>query len=344
MGRAAGRHPDGVVTTDPGGRLGPIVRTAPGKLNLTLAVLGRRADGYHALHSIMAELALADRLSVAIAAGQPDSLHVDGGPPGDVDDDLVIRAIRATREAVRQTWPGAPAAPPPLAARLVKRLPVAAGLGGGSSDAAAAIDAALEAWATDLAPHKRLELALSLGSDVPFFLAGGIALVEGRGERVTVLSSVIGDPIGVLLVTPAVHVPTRDVFGAYEDGTRPDDGGAATRAASGHLAEELVRGMSAAALLTRVGILATANDLAPATDRLVPRLRSFRRDLSRLVRRPIGQSGSGPTLWALYPSQVDAAAAADVIRDAVASGSLDPAGEGEPFVAATTLVAGGHDR
>lgn len=332
------------MTTDPGRRLTPIVRTAPAKLNLTLAVLGRRDDGYHDLHSVMAPLALADRLSVAIAAGDTDSRHVVGLSPGPVVDDLVIRAFRGTREVVRRTWPGAPAAPPPLAARLEKLIPVAAGLGGGSSDAAAAIDAALEAWGADLGEGERRGLALTLGSDVPFFLADGIALVEGRGERVTALPGVAGGPLGVLLVTPAVRVSTPEIFGSYDAGVRPDDDGAATRAASMHVAEELGRGMSAAALLARAGILATANDLIVPAESVAPGLTAFRRGLSRVIRRPVGQSGSGPTLWALYSSEHEAAAAADVVREAVSSGLLVAPGEGDPFIAATTLVAGGRKR
>ena len=98
----------------------------------------------------MVPLDLADRLSVSVAPpGGADTLHVDGFDPGPVADNLVLRAIAAARRAARPAW-GLPDAPPPLAARLEKRIPVAAGLAGGSSDAAAAADAALEAWGVDL--------------------------------------------------------------------------------------------------------------------------------------------------------------------------------------------------
>jgi 4-diphosphocytidyl-2-C-methyl-D-erythritol kinase len=330
------------MTSDPTGRLTPVVRLAPAKLNLTLAVLGRREDGYHALHSVMAPLGLADRLSVAVALGDHDTLHVRPVVP--VTDDLVLRAIRVTREAVRPSWPGAPGMPPPLAARLEKRIPIAAGLGGGSSDAAAAVDASLEAWQATIHADERLGITLALGSDVPFFLAGGIALVEGRGERVAALPAVSGEAPGVLLVTPAVAVSTAEVFAAHAAGARPDDGGAATRAASVHVAEELGRGMTASALLARAGILATANDLMVATERVAPGLTAFRRAVARLVRRPIGQSGSGPTLWALYPSRDEADEAAQAVRTAVAGGMLAAPGQAEPMIAATTLETGGPDR
>ncbi len=136
--------------------LAPVVRLAPAKLNLTLAVLGRRADGYHDLHSVFVPLALADRLSLAPAAGREDSLHTTGPDPGPAADNLVTRAIAATRVAVGGGHAGGPGPAPALAARLEKRIPVAAGLGGGSSDAAAAIDGALEAWGAELGPDDRL--------------------------------------------------------------------------------------------------------------------------------------------------------------------------------------------
>ena len=150
-------------------------------------MLGLRPDGYHELHSVMVPLDLADRLSVSILpSGGPDSLHVDGFDPGPVADNLVLRAFAAARRHAHPAW-GRAEPPPALAARLEKRIPVAAGLAGGSSDAAAAVDAALEAWGVELDPAARHRLAAELGSDVPFFLAGGPALVEGRGERLTPL-------------------------------------------------------------------------------------------------------------------------------------------------------------
>ena len=136
--------------TDPTRRLTPVVRLAPAKLNLTLAIVGRRSDGFHALHSVMVPLALADRLSLAILSAGDDTLHVTGFDPGPPETNLVLRAIAGAREALR----GSGAATPPLAARLDKQIPVAAGLAGGSSDAAAAIDAALDAWDAELSPDR----------------------------------------------------------------------------------------------------------------------------------------------------------------------------------------------
>jgi 4-diphosphocytidyl-2-C-methyl-D-erythritol kinase len=328
--------------TDPTRRLAPVVRLAPAKLNLTLAVVGRRPDGFHTLHAVMAPLGLADRLSVAVTSAAADTIHVDGAPVGCTpvdwppERDLVLRAIAAARHAVgpgRRV--GGPA--PPLAARLEKRIPVAAGLGGGSSDAAAALDAADEAWSAELDPPTLARLAAELGSDVPFFLAGGIALVEGRGEVVTRLPAPIGPPPGLLLVTPRLKVLTPDVFAAFAQGARPAGHGAA-RATSEHLAGELRAGLTADRLIERAGVLAAANDLVVATAAVVPAVVPFRRALFRLLGRPVGQSGSGPTLWSIYPSLEAAEAGAVRVREALAARDLDAPGDGPPAVIATTIA------
>ena len=316
-------------------RLSPVVRVAPAKLNLTLAVIGHRADGFHDLHSVFVPLALADRLSLAPSATGRDSLHVAGSAVSSGTDNLVLQAIAATRRAVGGGWSGGPGPAPPIAARLDKRIPVAAGLGGGSSDAAAALDAAIEAWAAELDEAARLSVAAGLGSDVPFFGAGGPALVEGRGERVTPLHGLRGAP-GILLVTAPVAVSTPEVFAVFAAirGT----GDPAVRLSSAHLASELGSGLSAADLVARAGVLAAANDLLPAVAVVMPELVPFSRALTRLVRRPIGLSGSGPTLWAVYPSHAAATLAAATVTGAVADGSLVVPGNGAPFVAATIIA------
>lgn len=322
---------------DPTRRLSPVIRLAPAKLNLTLAVVTRRDDGYHSLHSVFAPLGLADRLSLAITGGDQDTLHVSGFDAGPIADNLVLRALAATRAAVGGGWSGGPGPAPALAARLEKRIPVAAGLGGGSSDAAAALDGALEAWGAELDADARLRLAARLGSDVPFFLAGRPALVEGRGERVAPLDGLHGTP-GVLLVTPAVAVSTPDVFAAFDAIRTHAD--SAVRMTSTHLAEELRAKLSTADLVARAGAMSVANDLLPAVVLVVPALVPFRRGLSRVLGRPVGLSGSGPTLWTLYASESEAGEAADVVRAALRDERLTAPGSAEPFVTASTIQSG----
>lgn len=318
-------------------RLAPVIRLAPAKLNLTLAVVGRRSDGFHELHSVMAPLALADRLSVAPAAGAHDTLHVAGAPdqpgPDPARFDSVIRAFVEARRTV-----GGGAETFPLAARLEKRIPIAAGLAGGSSDAVAAFDAALEAWGVVLETHERQASAARLGSDVPFFLAGGLALVRGRGERVTPLPPTAGPAPGVLLVTPGAPSSTTAAFAALDAGgpAAPADP-RSTRLSSEHLVAELQAGLGSADLVRRASVLAVANDLIPAAELGVPGLRGLRRALARLLGVPVGLSGSGPSLWALYASLADARAAERRVIDALAAGTLPTPGDGPPFVAATTI-------
>jgi 4-diphosphocytidyl-2-C-methyl-D-erythritol kinase len=324
-------------------RLSPAVRLAPAKLNLTLAVAGRRPDGFHDLHSVMVPLALADRLSVAAGAGDRDSLTTVGFTIGAPEDNLVLRAISAARDALGRAVPTFP-----LSARLEKRIPVAAGLAGGSSDAAAAVSAALEAWgvagAQDGPAFSELEarLARRLGSDVPFFLAGGPAIVTGRGEHVEALPALVGTPPGILLVTPDVRTSTADVFAALDrdPAARPPDPGG-TRASSEHLAVEWRAGLRTSALLARAGILASANDLAIAADVVVPGLRTLRRNLVRRLGRPVGLSGSGPTLWVLYASPDEATVAAEAVRSGLDDGSIVAPGSGVPTIVVTTIVAAG---
>ncbi len=316
-----------------------VVRFAPAKLNLTLAVVGRRADGFHALHSIMVPLSLGDALTVSAgpAGAARDSLRVTGLTLSSTPDNLVVRAVEAVRRAVAEAWPGAPSMPPLLAALLAKRIPVAAGLGGGSSDAAAAIEAALAAWGAGLDSDRKAVLAASLGSDVPFFLAGGAALVTGRGELVEPLPEIGGESPAVLLVTPRLPVGTAAVFTAYAGGARPSEGSRALEI-SERLAAAMRAGLTGTALLERAPELALANDLVPAAASIAPGLRGFLAALEKGLGRPVCQSGSGPTLWSLYRTLAEARKAARFVRLAAVNGTLPPVGSGEPFVAATTIA------
>ena len=320
----------------------PVVRLAPAKLNLTLAVLGSRPDGFHELHSVMVPLAFGDRLSLVRAAGTEDRLHVVDAGGATLPADAFGSVLTGIREARRSVGRSAEAFP--LAARLEKRIPIAAGLAGGSSDAAAALDGAFEAWGADPPAHERARAAAAAGSDVPFFLARGPALVEGRGDRVTPLNPLAGEPPGVLLVTPAAEISTPAAFGAFDaDPAAAPANAGSTRLTSQHLAAELGSGhppMRAADLVQRAGALAVANDLARAADALAPGLRALRRALMRRLGVPIGLSGSGPTLWALYPSLDDAEAAAGRVNEELAGGRLEGPGVGPPFVVATTIDSG----
>ena len=151
---------------------------AHAKLNLTFEVLGKRADGYHEVKTVMQTVGLSDRLTF-----EPwPTLQVDCDSPelsGEVN--LVWRAARALAHSK--------GIQPRARIRIQKRIPVAMGLGGGSSDAAAALRALDRLWETDATDTELAELAAGIGSDVPFFLTGGTALAEGRGEVILPMPS-----------------------------------------------------------------------------------------------------------------------------------------------------------
>jgi 4-diphosphocytidyl-2C-methyl-D-erythritol kinase len=145
----------------------------------------------------------------------------------------------------------------------------------------------------------------------------------------------------VLLVTPAVASPTAAAFAAFDgDPAAAPANQGSTRLSSEHLAAELGPGyapMDTADLVRRAGVLAVANDLSNAAAVVVPGLKALRRSLTRLLGVPIGLSGSGPTLWALYPARDAAEAAAEKVRHELALGLLEAPGTEPPFVVATVI-------
>ena len=178
---------------------------APAKLNLFLHVTGRRADGYHELETLFQIIDLADELSIEI--GEDGVIERVGGPPGVAqEDDLTVRAARLLRE--RAGYPG-------LGARLAltKRIPLGAGLGGGSSDAATTLVALNALWGLGLSVEALARLGLALGADVPLFVHGHNALARGVGEQ---LQAVSLSARAYAVVFPGVPVATRDAFQAPE--------------------------------------------------------------------------------------------------------------------------------
>lgn len=189
---------------------------APAKVNLALHVTGRRSDGYHLLDSLAVFAGIGDTLAAAPA--QELGLSVDGpfshGVPTDRRN-IVLRAAEALRTA-RGLGPDQAR---PIAIRLTKTLPHAAGLGGGSSDAAAAIRLLADVWGTaPLAPDD--PIALDLGADVPVCLAAPAPMrMSGLGEILTPLPPL--PPFAVVLVNPGIEVPTASVFGALASRDNP---------------------------------------------------------------------------------------------------------------------------
>lgn len=185
---------------------------APAKLNRFLAVLGRRPDGFHELELVTTVLEgipeLADTLSGEPASSLSLSISGPAGAGLEADEsNLVIRAWRLLEGAAERALPAS--------LRLEKRIPHGAGLGGGSSDAAAALRLGNSLFGLRLPEPTLLDLAASLGSDVPLFLLGGTTLGLGRGERVFPLRALPLEPM--LLVHPGIHVSTPGVYRALAE-------------------------------------------------------------------------------------------------------------------------------
>ena len=177
---------------------------APAKLNLSLRVLGKRADGFHEIDSLMVKLAgLSDQLEFRPDAGF--SFHcAESGVPGGAQN-LVVQAVRAYEAAAGMACA--------YSITLHKSIPHGAGLGGGSSDAASTLLALDQLHDGRLGPARLLELAAVLGSDVPFFLTSGAARCTGRGEIIEPLTS--PPAMRVLLLKPGFGVPTPDAYGRW---------------------------------------------------------------------------------------------------------------------------------
>ncbi len=272
------------------------------KLNLGLKVLGKRADGFHELRTVFQSISLADRLTIDYARGRGTHVELDSNLA--IPDNLVIQAARALMDAtgIRGT----------VRFQLEKRIPLGAGLGGGSSNAAAVL-LALPALARKPVPLAKLNaIAAALGSDVPFFLYGGTSLGLGRGEELYPLPEP-QPPAGVLLVLPGIHVSTPAAFTAL---ARP----ALTALTPIDLANKIERVQSMVWGSVCTGAVPgweafCENDFEAAVFDQAPRLRTLHRQLVRLGARPARMSGSGSALFGLFASRAEAGRAAQALAD-----------------------------
>lgn len=280
-----------------------IRRLAPAKLNLALAVArAPEPGGYHPIASWMHPIDLCDELLVTRLEDDRLSRYAilwhDEAPrksPIDwsITKDLAVRAhLLLEQEAGRAL---------PVQLKLDKRIPVGGGLGGGSSDAAAMLLAVRELFALDIPDARLARLAHTLGSDVPFFLAPGPAIVEGLGERVERTASRAAD---VLLIMPPFGCPTAAVYRAFDELAPPQH----------VLRTEEVRDRAHAPGIEAHTLF---NDLAAAAECVAPALAELRARASEaLGGAPVHVTGSGSTLFALRP-EGDAERSADLLRRAL---------------------------
>jgi 4-diphosphocytidyl-2-C-methyl-D-erythritol kinase len=186
----------------------PVSVRAHAKINLDLRVLGTRPDGFHELRTVFQAISLHDTLMCVPRPGPFAIECATAGVPLD-ETNLVWRAAQSLWRALRRPGPVRD-----VVVRLEKQIPLQAGLGGGSADAAAALQGLARAWRVPLRPTQLTDVAAALGSDVPFFLAGGTALGLGRGEEIYPLADLPRH--WVVLLLPGFGVSSREAFGWYD--------------------------------------------------------------------------------------------------------------------------------
>lgn len=250
---------------------------APAKVNLSLHVIGRRPDGYHLLRMVNVPLTLHDRITVTTSPSATSEIQLtcDRDDLGPTDENLCVRAARVMQLAAKRT--------DAIQIDLQKVIPVGAGLGGGSSNAAAVLKGLNRLWGLDWSPQQLAQLGEPLGADIPFFCYEGPARVGGIGERVEQYQSF--PDLYFLLVNPRVKVDTALIFKAY----------------ALELTSHNVDG-STPPFLQRfedvTGIL--RNDLEAITMARVPEIRSVKRQLSDAGADGVLMSGSGATVFGVF--------------------------------------------
>ena len=260
-----------------------ICREAPAKINLTLKVLGARPDGFHEIESWAVLLSWFDQLRLSPAGHLTLTLHGTTRGVPDGESNLAYRAALVMAEAAGRD--------PCVLIELEKRIPPGAGLGGGSSDAAAVLTGLNELWGLGWSIDRLGEIAAGLGSDVPLFLDPWPALLRGRGERLERLKECWSGWVAV--VVPPYGIPTADVY-------RQWDRHASSQPPGGHVwAADVRSAVELAPLLF--------NDLERAAFAYEPRLGHLRASLEREGGRPVRMTGSGSCLFAIFDSLAEAA-------------------------------------
>lgn len=241
------------------------------KVNFGLRVGAIRQDGFHSLSGIFQSIDLADEIGL-VAADEDSIATSGGGPVPDGMDNLALRAAAAVRGHAGSTEP--------IRVVLDKTIPTAAGLGGGSADAAAALAMAGRHFGVGMVALR--EIAAELGSDVPFCLRGGSAQVRGRGEVMEPIDELDGFALAV--VVPPFELSTRAVFARWDEMAGPEG----------------LR-MNVAGLPPSLRFAETLiNDLYPAAVAIEPALDDWRKELERSWGRPVMLSGSGPSLYGFF--------------------------------------------
>lgn len=268
---------------------------APAKVNLRLKVLAQETSGYHALESVFCAIGLADSLWLAPGRGEVE-LRVEGGETGPTEDNLVVRAARRFLLETGGVGRG-------VRIRLLKRIPIAAGLGGGSSDAAATLLALNSLHDHPFDAAALLQMGIELGSDVPFFLGGSpLALGWSRGERLLTLPPL--QPRPVLVAHPGERMPTHGAFQRIAELR-----GGSYQPRSFRFALESLRRWETLAPLAE-------NDFEPVAEEQLPQLAAARAAMLDAGAEIALLAGSGASLFGVFATEEPLAAAEVAIRAA----------------------------
>jgi 4-diphosphocytidyl-2-C-methyl-D-erythritol kinase len=273
------------------------------KINLDLRVLNKRTDGYHDLRTIFQTVSLADSIEISYRRG---STEININSNLNIPDNLIVKAADSVLEATGVTGR--------LGFVLKKRVPLGGGLGGGSSNAAAVLLALPVLLRKRLRLGKLMELAASLGSDVPFFLLGGTAAGLGRGTELYPLPDLPNFP--ALLITPGLHVSTADAYRALDRKLTAD-------VPSGIINDFQSVAWSIAEARTEAS-LSVENDFESVVFRQHPQLKSIKGKLLKLGARPALMSGSGSTIFGIFPSRPQRDRAAGWFRKEFAGDQVHP--------------------
>jgi 4-diphosphocytidyl-2-C-methyl-D-erythritol kinase len=268
---------------------------AHAKINLDLRVLGTRPDGFHELRTVFQALALHDTIECVPRAG-PFTIECEtAGVPLDRSN-LVWRAAESLWRSLRRQGPATD-----MLLRLHKRIPLQGGLGGGSTDAAATLVALAHAWRVPLRPNQFVDVAATLGADVPFFLSGGTALGLGRGDEIYPLADLPRH--WVVLLIPGFGVATVDAYGWY-DAERDPARGPMVREA------QYVPGPWPSRAAQMI------NDLEAPIARHHPEIEQMKTALRRAGALAAAMSGSGSTVFGLFQKRNDAVLAVERLSGA----------------------------
>ena len=286
---------------------GIVVRT-PAKLNLFLEVGSPGEDGYHPIDSIFQAVSLYDELEFVPVSAEGIQLVEEGISAG--RENIVYRAALRLLDEVGGGFPSG------VRITLRKAIPCGAGLGGGSSDAAATLIALRKLWNLQVDPDRLRELGGELGSDVPFFFSGGTARCQGRGEIVTALDDVFesAGPFHYVLVSPAIEVSTRKVYEAFDRSQSNEDMNLTpAKSIDSILSSSIVEGLSSGELLF--------NRLETVACSLFAEIAEIRGLLAAEGFRGFLMSGSGSSCFGLCNNAEKAASIADSLKGKVPLGT-----------------------